>query len=617
MLMRWSGATSDWEIAVDCSTSTIETLVNTGTSSVYKGVATTLRDSGDTECAVANEAGTLYEAEVIAEEGQCAESNPAASGSYYNPGGTSSRLTSCVRDWLNYNVYSGANCSGEAVALSTENQARGGQFASCPGGNKYGFEKGTECIGGLGDTAVATQRLTGNQGTILYNTDACTSGTEVGLDWLKIGACTNKTDLATTGIMARLNSVQEYSKVAVAKFEVFTSPSACGSAGTGAIFYQSSVIGEPFQGGKRHFVSTEDPKDYTVSDCSTNCSADAPQFTKETLPPSTWFIDYADANGGDTAVTCLSTEAVSMSGNVLDRCDNGLHSKTGSWKYTANGGGTAPAKKLYSDTACTTLIGEQDPTMGSMKGLCEMGTRGNHGKQKLVYWLTDGQIAYDDSNIVVSAINGTSEAICFAGTETLLLDSGQQRQLQDINIGDRVQVFLPVEGGHQLGFDTVVALPHPRDNRELASFLHVETVSGRGLKLSHRHLVAGGVCPNEEAVEVDDKPQSHCSSADTLQSASALAPGDCLCTVSGPERIVSVASSEQRGVYSVVTASAQSLLAVNGVKASPFALNHFWPNAYYSLFHRMIYNLFPGQYTTALADQFTSVVGGIVSSLEL
>ena len=67
-------------------------------------------------------------------------------------------------------------------------------------------------------------------------------------------------------------------------------------------------------------------------------------------------------------------------------------------------------------------------------------------------------------------------------------------------------------------------------------------------------------------------------------------PGDCIMTVSGEERISAVEVVAGQGLYTIITN--EEYLVVNGIIASPFAVNHMMANLYYNI-HRFVHALVP------------------------
>lgn len=187
--------------------------------------------------------------------------------------------------------------------------------------------------------------------------------------------------------------------------------------------------------------------------------------------------------------------------------------------------------------------------------------------------------------------------VCFAGDETVLLESGEQRQLQHVQVGDRIQVQ---RGDGQLTFSPVVFLPHAH-NKQKTAFVRLEMEGGRSLRATPTHLISAGACGSDWS----------------LQRAEDISVGQCVDTVEGAERVVSVEADEGAGVYSAVAAERNGMLVVNGIKASSFGTNHALVNAYYHL-HRALYALLPAwafsaSKTMQTANLLVGSAAGIIS----
>jgi len=182
-----------------------------------------------------------------------------------------------------------------------------------------------------------------------------------------------------------------------------------------------------------------------------------------------------------------------------------------------------------------------------------------------------------NSNVLLALTCGdssSSTSSCFSPQESLTLISGETVPMDQVKIGDQVQVAS--FDGKMTTFSPVIAIPHPRGNSEKASFVHLTTETGRDIRMTRDHLVMGGVC----------------GVPSTLKEASTLDIGNCLVTVQGEEIITSVISSVSTGISTVVTMDDDKLLVVNGVIASPFASNHLVANAFYNI-HRALYQYAP------------------------
>lgn len=157
---------------------------------------------------------------------------------------------------------------------------------------------------------------------------------------------------------------------------------------------------------------------------------------------------------------------------------------------------------------------------------------------------------------------------CFAGTETVTLESGDFRPISDVKIGDRV---LAANSGGEAKFSDVIFVPHST-NTEFATFAQISTVGGRDIKMTQNHILPSGVCGSTSSMP--------------LVYASQVSVGDCILTVSGEERVSKVISVHGEGVYTVVTN--EEFVIVNGIVASPFGVNHMMANFYYNV-HRFLY----------------------------
>ena len=83
-----------------------------------------------------------------------------------------------------------------------------------------------------------------------------------------------------------------------------------------------------------------------------------------------------------------------------------------------------------------------------------------------------------------------SDKACFAGTETVTLESGESKFLSDVRVGDRI---LSSDAAGQTSFSDVVFVPHGA-NSDKANFAHITTAEGRDLKMTPNHVIPAGVC---------------------------------------------------------------------------------------------------------------------------
>jgi Hint module len=214
------------------------------------------------------------------------------------------------------------------------------------------------------------------------------------------------------------------------------------------------------------------------------------------------------------------------------------------------------------------------------------------------------QLTYYNSVVSYSTYTPTSSSsskssegnlkACFAGSETLSLESGEVRAISDVRVGDRV---LSADAAGRTSYSDVVYVPH-RANSDDALFTHITTASGRDIKMTPSHIILAGPC--------------HSSAHLPLIYASLVSVGDCVMTVSGEDMVSTVETVQGKGLYTVVTK--EEYVVVNGIIASPFAANHMLANLYYN-FHRFAYSSFPS-FLTYPALHFANEVRRFHSKLK-
>ena len=179
---------------------------------------------------------------------------------------------------------------------------------------------------------------------------------------------------------------------------------------------------------------------------------------------------------------------------------------------------------------------------------------------------------YNSTDYGCKAASGSSssDSSCFAGSETVTLESRSIVPISTVRVGDRV---LASDAAGKLSFSDVIAVPHAQ-NAIVATFAEIATVSGRSVKLTPAHLVSAGACGSDFG----------------LIPAGEVAIGSCLCTVDGFEVVESISMVKASGIYTVVTM--EEYVVVNGVVASPFAVSHTVGNAFYGIY-RAMYSVAP------------------------
>lgn len=182
-------------------------------------------------------------------------------------------------------------------------------------------------------------------------------------------------------------------------------------------------------------------------------------------------------------------------------------------------------------------------------------------------------------------------ATCFSGTETVALEDGSLKELQDVLVGDRV---LGSDADGSLGFSSVVALAHKRNNIA-TEFVILSTSSMIEVALTLDHLLLGGDCSGEM----------------TLTAASSIKLGYCILTVNGPAPVVDIAMETRKGVYSIITE--KEYVIISGAIASPFAFNHWLPHRYYD-FYRFLSAFFAPVLTSDVFRSWHFAVGNFFMS---
>lgn len=197
---------------------------------------------------------------------------------------------------------------------------------------------------------------------------------------------------------------------------------------------------------------------------------------------------------------------------------------------------------------------------------------------------------------VTTSSNGVNNNACFAGSELVTLESGSDKQMSEVQIGDRI---LTVNNKGEQVFSDVVYLPHGA-NEERTTFTVVTTESGRDIKMTTNHILPAGAC----------------ASPSTLPAiaASQVKVGDCVQTVSGREQVVSINKVEGKGIYTII--AMEELIVVNGIVATPFGgVNPTLANIYYNM-HRLAYATMK-QTSARWMQGTTEMVWGMLSALSV
>jgi hypothetical protein len=160
---------------------------------------------------------------------------------------------------------------------------------------------------------------------------------------------------------------------------------------------------------------------------------------------------------------------------------------------------------------------------------------------------------------------------CFAGSETVTLESGNVVPIDSIRVGDRV---LAADASGTLSFADVIAVPHAK-NSIVSNVVDLTTASGRSVKMTPDHMILAGSCGgNMKSMRADE-----------------VLVGSCVYTVDGSEKIARTSlETSASGLYTIITT--EEFVVVNGIVASPYAKSHSAGHALYFV-HRMIYTLSP------------------------
>jgi len=199
------------------------------------------------------------------------------------------------------------------------------------------------------------------------------------------------------------------------------------------------------------------------------------------------------------------------------------------------------------------------------------------------------QIIYGNITITSSS---TSSGSCFTGSETLVLENSETVTMEDVQVDDKVLVASL--DGKSTFYSPVMVLPHAANSVQ-TTFTQISTVSGRDIKMTADHLVMGGVC----------------GSSLSLVQVGSLKIGECVQTVSGEEVVSFVSVVIGEGIYTVVPMK-DALLVVNGVIASPFAVNHLLANSFYNI-HRFVHGVVPSILRSSFINKVLSAFGELVA----
>jgi hypothetical protein len=246
---------------------------------------------------------------------------------------------------------------------------------------------------------------------------------------------------------------------------------------------------------------------------------------------------------------------------------------------------------FYSDNTCDTVMtsddgdddGDDDDDNTDPQNTCN------------VWGDDDDNFGQYYSYFVFDCSNDGDDDTCFAGSETVLLESGVTKAISDVEVGDVVQV---VSADGSLAFSEVVFLPHGA-NTQKATFSDLQLASGNSLRATPAHFVLAGAC-GADAFE--------------LTAMKDVAEGSCVQTANGEDEVTGSGIVVDHGIYTVVTKESSGLVVVNGIRASSFAHNHWLVNNYYNI-HRAVYEVAPSLMKNRDVIAANLIVGDIALSL--
>ena len=194
----------------------------------------------------------------------------------------------------------------------------------------------------------------------------------------------------------------------------------------------------------------------------------------------------------------------------------------------------------------------------------------------------------------ISTTSSSKSGSCFSQNSTLQLASGDLIYISNAAVGD--VVLVSSRDGKRFSYQPIVFIPHGPNLVETI-FLVIATQTRKSIHVTPDHLVLGGKC----------------GTTFDVTAASSLNISDCVRTIDGDETIVSINKFLSQGVYTVVTQSADDLLVVNQIVASPFAGNHEVANAFYNII-RSVNKFIPSISNFSMLRKVVSLFGDIAVS---
>ena len=287
--------------------------------------------------------------------------------------------------------------------------------------------------------------------------------------------------------------------------------------------------------------------------------------------------------------------------------------------YVGNAAGTLTSGMstclgIYQGVCGMNSIGLQifPPTYPVSSAKCATGT----SLGKLSYPVTCtakgfiglGMAYYGIASCADPSTANAAAAACFADKEMVQLEvfpdsmsSSKYLPLNEVKVGDRI---LTINHEGKQVYSPVVYLPHSR-NAERTTFVLFTTENGRDVKMTKNHYLPAGACSSPLTLPIIV--------------ASRVLLGDCVQTISGREKIVSIGTVEGKGISTII--AMEELIVVNGIVATPYGgVNPTIANIYYNL-HRLAYAMLIQQSAvvsmTMQFQSFTETVWSVLSTLSL
>jgi hypothetical protein len=185
---------------------------------------------------------------------------------------------------------------------------------------------------------------------------------------------------------------------------------------------------------------------------------------------------------------------------------------------------------------------------------------------------------------LTSSSSSSSSSECFAGSETVTLESGESKLISEVVVGDRV---LASTAQGAFVFSYVIAVPHTKNNDRVI-FNEISLVNGADIRMTGEHLLPVAASCGADTVF-------------TITAAKDVAVNSCVMTVIGQSEVVSNNKVAGTGIYTIVTN--EEYVVVNGVVASPFAVSHAVGNTFYYVY-RAMYKYVPGLFKSSFFQTF-------------